>query len=61
MADIESMFLQIRVPDSNKDFTRVLWWEDGDIQKPIKPIFQVINIVVVFSSENCLSLDNSVY
>ena len=30
IADIKSMFKQVRVPDSERDLLRFLWWEEGD-------------------------------
>ena len=32
-ADIEAMFHQVRVPESDRDFLRFLWWTDGDMTK----------------------------
>jgi hypothetical protein len=33
MADIEAMFYQVRIPNSDSDFLRFLWWTDGDLTK----------------------------
>ena len=33
MADIEAMFSQVRVPPSQRDLLRYLWWSDGDMTK----------------------------
>ncbi len=30
ISDIESMFLQVRVPEQDRSFFRFLWWRDGD-------------------------------
>ena len=31
MADIESMFHQVRVPEHDSSFLRFLWWDDGNL------------------------------
>lgn len=36
MADIESMFYQVRVPEADVDLLQFLWWLDGNINAPIK-------------------------
>ena len=33
-ADIEAMFFQIRIPESQRQFHQFLWWRDGDYTKP---------------------------
>ncbi|XP_066918134.1 uncharacterized protein [Clytia hemisphaerica] len=33
-ADIESMFFQIKIPESQRRFHQFLWWRDGDYSKP---------------------------
>ena len=30
MADISEMFLQVRVPEADRDYLRFLWWPNGD-------------------------------
>ena len=32
--DIQSMFLQVKVPAEDADALRFLWWEDADFSKP---------------------------
>ena len=32
-ADIEAMFLQVKVPPEDSDALRFLWWENGDLNK----------------------------
>ena len=33
MADIKSMFFQVKVSENHKDFLRFLWWTDGELNK----------------------------
>ena len=35
MGDIEAMFHQVKVPDDQCSFLRLLWWEDCDTNKEI--------------------------
>lgn len=53
MADIEGMFSQVKVPDSDRDFLRLLWWEEGDIQKPIKEHRMTVHVFGAISSPSC--------
>ncbi|XP_077974458.1 uncharacterized protein LOC144430402 [Styela clava] len=34
--DIRSMFLQVKVPEKHRNYLRFFWWEDSDINKPMK-------------------------
>lgn len=35
MSDIEGMFSQVVVPEEeDRDFLRLLWWEDGNVERP---------------------------
>ena len=36
IADVETMFNQVRVPEGQRSLLRFLWWENGDIRNPIK-------------------------
>ncbi|XP_060596964.1 uncharacterized protein LOC132750911 [Ruditapes philippinarum] len=42
VADIEAMFHQVKVKDSDKDALRFLWWPNGDISK--EPIEYCMNV-----------------
>ncbi|CAH8665526.1 unnamed protein product [Schistosoma curassoni] len=35
-ADIEEMFLQVKIPRQDRGAFRLLWWEDGDIRRTAK-------------------------
>lgn len=35
MADIESMFYQVRVPDEDTDLLRFLWWPEGNLKSNV--------------------------
>ena len=45
MADIRSMFYQVRVSKSDIDFLRFLWWRDGDIEQD--PVDHRMLVVVI--------------
>lgn len=37
MADIEAMYLQVRVPEEQRSFLRFLWWPEGSLDaKPVE-------------------------
>ena len=46
-ADIQSMFNQVRVPDSDRDLLRFLWWEEG---KPANKVVQYRMTVHLFGA-----------
>ncbi len=35
IADTESMFYQVKVPDRDADLVHFLWWPDGDLSQPM--------------------------
>ena len=35
MADIESMFYQVRVSEEHRRFLKFLWWKDGKYENPV--------------------------
>ena len=43
MADIESMFHQVRVPDPDSSFLRFLWWEDGNMARELQEYQMVVH------------------
>lgn len=53
MADIESMFYQVRIPDSDADFLRFLWWTDGDLTKEPEEYQMLVHLFGAASSPSC--------
>ena len=56
MADIESMFHQVRVPDPDSSFLRFLWWEDGNMASELQEYQMVVHSFVTISSPACANL-----
>ena len=50
MADIESMFYPVRIPDSNADLLRFLWWTDGDLTKESEEYQMLVHLFGAVSS-----------
>ena len=48
MADIESMFHQVRVPDPDSSFLRFLWWEDGNMAHELQEYQMVVHLLEPF-------------
>lgn len=36
MADVESMFYQLRIPEEDTDLLRFLWWPEGDLNSDVE-------------------------
>lgn len=53
MADIESMFHQVRIPEDDCDLLRFLWWPDGDCSKNLEEYKMVVHIFGATSSPSC--------
>ncbi|XP_064647035.1 uncharacterized protein LOC135499916 [Lineus longissimus] len=53
MADIESMFYRVRVPDEDANYLRFLWWEDGDPSKSMVEHQMMVHIFGAASSPSC--------
>ena len=56
MADIESMFHQVRVPDPDSSFLRFLWWEDGNMARELQEYQMVVHLFGAISSPACANL-----
>nr|XP_039258111.1 uncharacterized protein LOC120334671 [Styela clava] len=50
MADIESMFYQVRINEEDRDFVRFLWWDYGDCTK--KPSCYRMRVMVFGSTSS---------
>ena len=53
MADIEAMFYQVRVPSSDCDALRFLWWPDGDLDKQPEEYEMRVHLFGGASSPSC--------
>ncbi|XP_068680362.1 uncharacterized protein [Montipora foliosa] len=55
MADIESMFLQVRVPLEDANALRFLWWPNGDLQSEPEEYQMLVHLFGATSSPSCAS------
>lgn len=55
MADIESMFYQVTVPEEDGDLLRFLWWPDGDLDSKIEEFRRKVHLFGATSSPSCAS------
>ncbi|XP_066935299.1 uncharacterized protein [Clytia hemisphaerica] len=53
MADIESMFYQVRVPEEFHDNLRFIWWPDGDLSKEPVDYQMCVHLFGATSSPSC--------
>lgn len=53
MADIETMFYQVNVPESDKDLLRFYWFKDGDLQKEPVEYRMTVHLFGGNSSPSC--------
>ena len=53
MADIEGMFSQVLVPREDRDLLRLLWWQDGDVTKPLTDYRMKVHVFGAVSSPSC--------
>ncbi|XP_033115253.1 uncharacterized protein LOC117115524, partial [Anneissia japonica] len=53
VGDIEAMFHQVRMIESDRDFLRFLWWDGGDIQKPPNEYRMCVHLFGATSSPSC--------
>ena len=52
-ADVEAMFLQVMVPDEQRNYLRFLWWPGGDETKPIQELRMTRHLFGATSSPSC--------
>lgn len=53
MADIEAMFYQVRIPESQRSFFRFFWWEDGNLEKEPTEYEMCVHLFGAVSSGGC--------
>lgn len=53
MADIESMFCQVRVSPEQRDYLRFLWWKDGDYEQVMEEYQMLVHVFGATSSPIC--------
>ena len=51
--DVEGMFHQVHVNKDQRDYLRFLWWEDGDMDQPIKEYRMTVHLFGATSSPGC--------
>ena len=53
MADIGSMFYQVRVPDHDIDVLHFLWWTNGDLTKDLNEYQMLVHLFRAVSLPRC--------
>ncbi len=53
MADIQAMFHQVKVSQTNVDFLRFLWWPNGDTTQSLKEYRMKVHLFGAISSPTC--------
>ena len=53
MADIESMFYQVRVSEADCSYLRFLWWPDGNLESNLEEYQMVVHLFGAASSPSC--------
>ncbi|KAJ8031887.1 hypothetical protein HOLleu_25239 [Holothuria leucospilota] len=56
VADIESMFNQVRVSPRDTDFLCFLWWQEGDPSKPLKKYKMLVHLFGATSLPSCAGI-----
>ena len=53
IADIESMFYQVRIPESQQDYVRFVWWPDGNTDAELTDFQMQVHLFGGISSPSC--------
>ena len=53
MGDIQSIFLQVELPEKDRDLMRFLWWEDGDLNEPPQEYRMKVYLFGAVCSPSC--------
>ena len=51
--DIEKMFYQVRIPEHQQDFLRILWWPDGNLNSELQEHRMTVHLQGAISSPSC--------
>ena len=51
--DLEAMFMQVLVPETQRDYLRFLWWPEGDFTRPPKEYRNTRHLFGAKSSPSC--------
>ncbi|XP_073725193.1 GTPase IMAP family member 8 [Misgurnus anguillicaudatus] len=55
MADLESMFYQVKVPEEDEDLLHFLWWPNGNLNVPVEEFRMTVHLFGATSSPSCAS------
>ena len=53
MADIQAMFYQVLVPETQFNFLRFVWWPDGDLDADLEDYQMTVHLFGAVSSPSC--------
>ena len=53
MADIESMFYQVRIPEKHQNFQRLFWWENNNLDRELSDHQICVHLFGDTSSPSC--------
>ena len=57
MADIESMFYQVRGSEADCSYLRFLWWLDGNLESNLEEYQMIVHLFGASSSPSCSNFD----